>query len=40
MVLALVDRQEGGREEIEKKGHKLEAIYTTEDFLRALRIFT
>ena len=34
MVLALVDRQEGGREEIEKKGHKLEALYTTEDFLR------
>ena len=34
MVLALVDRQEGGREELRKKGYELEAIYTTEDFLR------
>lgn len=37
MVLALVDRQEGGREELKKKGYDLEAIYTTEDFLRTLR---
>ncbi len=32
-VLALVDRQEGGREELKKKGYELEAIYTTEDLL-------
>ena len=36
-VLALVDRQEGGREELQKKGYTLEAIYTTQDFLRASR---
>jgi orotate phosphoribosyltransferase len=34
-VLALVDRQEGGREELQKKGYVLESIYTTEDLLRA-----
>ena len=33
-VLALVDRQEGGREELQKLGYKLEAIYTAEDLLR------
>ena len=33
-VLALVDRQEGGREELQKKGYVLESIYTTEDLLR------
>jgi len=33
-VLALVDRQEGGREELQKKGYMLESIYTTEDLLR------
>ncbi|MCZ7625461.1 MAG: orotate phosphoribosyltransferase [Candidatus Methylomirabilis sp.] len=33
-VLALVDRQEGGREELERKGYDLEAIYTTEDLMR------
>lgn len=33
-VLALVDRQEGGREELQKSGYELEAIYTTEDLLR------
>jgi len=33
-VLALVDRQEGGLEELRKKGYILEAIYTTEDLLR------
>lgn len=37
MVLALVDRQEGSREELKKKGYDLGAIYTTEDFLRAAR---
>jgi len=36
-VLALVDRQEGGLEELRKKGYMLEAIYTTEDLLRASR---
>ncbi len=34
MVLALVDRQEDGREELKRRGYDLEAIYTTEDFLR------
>lgn len=34
-VLALVDRQEGGREELQKKGYVLESIYTTEDLMRA-----
>lgn len=34
-VLALVDRQEGGREELRTKGYELESIFTTEDFLRA-----
>ncbi len=33
-VLALVDRQEGGREELLKNGYELESIYTTEDLLR------
>ncbi|MDD5558442.1 orotate phosphoribosyltransferase [Candidatus Methylomirabilis sp.] len=33
-VLALVDRQEGGREELQKNGYELEAIYTTEDLMR------
>ena len=36
-VLALVDRQEGGREELQKKGYMLESIYTTKDFLRVSR---
>lgn len=36
-VLALVDRQEGGREELQRKGYDLEAIYTTEDLLRVVR---
>ncbi len=33
-VLALVDRQEGGRQELQKNGYELEALYTTEDLLR------
>jgi orotate phosphoribosyltransferase len=36
-VLALVDRQEGGLEELRKKGYELESIYTTEDLLRVAR---
>jgi orotate phosphoribosyltransferase len=36
-VLALVDRQEGGREELQKKGYELASIYTTEDLLRIAR---
>lgn len=36
-VLALVDRQEGGREELQKRGYDLEAIYTTEDLMRIVR---
>ena len=33
-VLALVDRQEGGHEELQKMGYTLEAICTAEDLLR------
>ena len=33
-VLALVDRQEGGLEELRKKGYELDSICTTQDFLR------
>lgn len=36
-VLALVDRQEGGREELLKNGYELESIYTTEDLVRVAR---
>jgi orotate phosphoribosyltransferase len=36
-VLALVDRQEGGREELQRKGYDLDAIYTTEDLMRIVR---
>lgn len=32
-VIALVDRQEGGREKIEASGHPLEALFTVDDFL-------
>jgi orotate phosphoribosyltransferase len=35
VVLALVDRQEGGRDALKEKGYDLESIYTTEDFLHA-----
>lgn len=35
-VLALVDRQEGGCEELQRKGYGLEAIYTTEDLMRVI----
>lgn len=34
-VLALVDRQEGGREALEEAGHRVVALYTTEDLRRA-----
>jgi orotate phosphoribosyltransferase len=34
-VLALVDRQEGGRENIEKRGHKVEPIFTRADLIGA-----
>jgi orotate phosphoribosyltransferase len=30
-VLVLVDRQEGGRENIEKRGHKVVSIFTRAD---------
>ncbi|MDE2058158.1 MAG: orotate phosphoribosyltransferase [candidate division NC10 bacterium] len=33
-VLALVDRQEGGREELLKNGYELEPIYTIENLMR------
>ena len=36
-VLALVDRQEGGRENIEKRGHKLVSFFTRTDVLRPPR---
>jgi orotate phosphoribosyltransferase len=32
-VLALVDRQEGGRGAIETRGHKVVSIFTREDLL-------
>jgi orotate phosphoribosyltransferase len=32
-VLALVDRQEGGREAIEASGYSLESLFTVDDFL-------
>ena len=32
-VIVLVDRQEGGREEIEKRGHKVVPIFTREDLI-------
>ena len=34
-VLALVDREEGGRTNIEKRGHKVIAIFTRTDFIDA-----
>ena len=34
-VLALVDRQEGGRENIEKYGHKVVPIFTRADLVSA-----
>ncbi|MDR4509298.1 MAG: orotate phosphoribosyltransferase [Candidatus Brocadiaceae bacterium] len=36
-AIVLVDRQEGGRENIEKKGVPLEAIYTRDDLIRCHR---
>jgi orotate phosphoribosyltransferase len=36
-VLALVDRQEGGREALQKLGYMLEAIYTAEDLMAVSR---
>jgi len=38
IVLALVDRREGGREALKKKVYDLEAIYTTEDLMRVSRM--
>ena len=37
VVLALVDRQEGGREALESQGYSLEAIYIAEDLIRLSR---
>ncbi len=34
-VLALVDRQEGGREALESRGYRFEAIFTKEEIRRA-----
>jgi orotate phosphoribosyltransferase len=34
-VLALVDRNEGGREKIEASGYDLESLFTVDDFLSA-----
>lgn len=36
-VLALMDRQEGGREKLQKSGYELESLYTTEDLMRVAR---
>ncbi|MBI4619420.1 MAG: orotate phosphoribosyltransferase [Desulfobacterales bacterium] len=33
-VLTLVDRQEGGRENLAKEGYQLEAVFTKADFLQ------
>ncbi|HEX9757814.1 MAG TPA: orotate phosphoribosyltransferase [Nitrospiria bacterium] len=33
-VLALVDRQEGGRENIDQMGHHLESLYTLKDLMQ------
>ena len=32
-VIAVVDRQEGGKETIEKEGYKLESLFKKEDFI-------
>ena len=32
-VLALVDRQEGGREKLKEKGYELDAVYTRDDLI-------
>lgn len=37
-VIALVDRQEGGRENIEATGHTVEAIITREEVMRLYRV--
>jgi len=37
-VIALVDRQEGGRENIEALGHKVEAVITREEVMDIYRI--
>jgi orotate phosphoribosyltransferase len=34
-VLALVDRQEGGRENIEKHGYRVVPIFTRKDLIAA-----
>jgi orotate phosphoribosyltransferase len=34
-ILVLVDRQEGGRENIEKAGYKLVSLYTRADFIQS-----
>lgn len=33
LCLALVDREEGGREAIEARGHRLETLFTRKDFI-------
>jgi orotate phosphoribosyltransferase len=33
MVVALVDRQEGGRENVERAGYRLAALFTKKDFI-------
>jgi len=32
-VMALLDRQEGGREKLKEKGYELEAIFNREELL-------
>jgi orotate phosphoribosyltransferase len=36
-VIALVDRQEGGRENIEALGHKVETVVTREEVMELYR---
>ena len=33
-VIVLVDREEGGRENIKKRGYEVESIFTKTDLLR------
>jgi orotate phosphoribosyltransferase len=34
-ILAVVDREEGGRENLEERGYRLESIFTASELLAA-----